>query len=350
MNRHRLFLAVLLTAGGLVSSANAAAALLYQQVFNPPPPDTSPNIGPWSVNAIGGYSGTFDGSFDAAGIRDADNGQPIGRTGPADTVGTAVYIGVGGPVTDRLGAFYTVDGQADFSVIDPATCPDNLYLNVWANTQQGGADDYGYFIVQAGPGGRDPSQWYISSTPMATPTVNQGATFNLRSLLYDPAAGNWNNLTLDPTNTVAPVIGGPAGSLAGLLITGVGVLQSITNPAPNDDFSNDAFSSWNYADFRVTCGEIPEPSALLLLALAAPAGLLARGKAGFDSIENQVQTVGSIEYGIARLSQSRSRRRHRLIQGAELDALSVASELLRSSPRCRPADRADRIRVVRAGR
>ena len=112
---------------------------------------------------------------------------------------------------------------------------------------------------------------------MATPTVNQGSTLNLRSLLYDPAAGNWNDLTVDPTNTVAPVVGGPAGSLAGLLITGVGVLQSVTNPAPLPDFSNaTAFSSWNYADYRITCGTIPEPSALLLLALAAPAVLLVR--------------------------------------------------------------------------
>ena len=94
---------------------------------------------------------------------------------------------------------------------------------------------------------------------MAAPTVSN-AQFNLRSLLYNPAAGNWNLLTLDPTNTVAPVLGGAAGAIpAGTQIIGVGVLHSVTNPA-ND------FSSWNYADYRLTDGTIPEPTSIVMLA------------------------------------------------------------------------------------
>jgi hypothetical protein len=233
---------------------------------------------------IGGFLGTYAGDFDPAGLRDASSNQPIGRSGPADAAGTAVYTGigdaVGGPgIVDNLRMFYTVDGQADFATINPADCPDNLYLNVYTNTQAGGADDYGYFAVQAGPGGRDPSSWYISKTPMQAPTVNEGATMNLRSLLYNPAAGNWENLTVDATNTVAPAITGGSPDLTGLLITGVGIVMKVTNPAPLPDFSNPtAFSSWNFADYRITCGAIPEPTAILLFALAAPAGLMFRRK------------------------------------------------------------------------
>ena len=100
-----LRIAAVLAVCCFASSAHAAAVLLYQQVFNPPPPDTSPAIGPWSLNAIGGYSGTYSGGFDANGLRDAATNAPIGRTGPADTAGTAVYTGVGGPVTNNLRAF-----------------------------------------------------------------------------------------------------------------------------------------------------------------------------------------------------------------------------------------------------
>ena len=272
MARHRMFIAAALVIGCIATGAQGAATLLYEQTFNPPDPHPgqSGSILPWSINMIGGFEGTYNFDFAAPDVlRDADSTQPInGNTG--------VYTGIGGPITGDNRLFYTVDGQAGYSTIDPATCPNGCYFNVFANTQQGGADDHGYFVINAGLGGRNPSKWYISATPMASPTVNQGSTMNLRSLLYNPAAGNWNNLTVDPTNTVAPVIGGPAGSLAGLLLTGVGVLQSVTNPAPNADFSNDAFSSWNYADYRITCGAVPEPSTILMLALAAPVALMFR--------------------------------------------------------------------------
>lgn len=278
MRSHLARVAAILVVGVCASSAQSAV-LLYQQVFNPPPPDTSPAIGPWSTNALGGFNGTYSGAFAATGLVDGDNGLPVGRTGPLDLVGTAAYTSIGGPVTGNLRAFYTVDGQAGFSLIDPTANP-NLNFNIWANLQAGGADDFGRFIFEGQTGGsRGPRQWYVSATPMAMPTVS-GAFFNLRSLQYNPAAGNWNLLTLDSTNAVAPVVGGAAGALPGdVKIVGVGVLHSVTNPAPLPDFSNaDAYGSWNYADYRLTDGTIPEPTALLLLALAAPAGLTIRRK------------------------------------------------------------------------
>jgi hypothetical protein len=93
---------------------------------------------------------------------------------------------------------------------------------------------------------------------MAMPT-SSGALFDLRSQLYNPAPGNWNNLTIDPANLVAPMVGGPAGSLAGLFIKGVGVLHSVTNPASD-------FSSWNYAGYSITA--IPEPATFVLISIA----------------------------------------------------------------------------------
>jgi hypothetical protein len=154
--------------------------------------------------------------------------------------------------------FYTTDGQAGFTTIDPASS-DRLLLTVYANTFGGGADDLGYFAVQVGDGdpGTGDEAWYISGSPMATPTQNQGNLFDLRHLEYNPAAGNWNSLTLG-----TPTIGGPAGDLSGLLITGVGIVQSLTNPDGD-------FSSWNYADYRILA--VPEPAASGFVIVAAAA-------------------------------------------------------------------------------
>jgi hypothetical protein len=263
--RHRFVIALSVLAGiALAASVGRASSLLYQQVFNPPPPDSSPNIGPWNVDAPGGYNGTYSGSFDPGGMRDSATNFPIGRTGPSDTAGTAVYTGIGGAVTANLRAFYTVNGVAGYSTVDPALNP-NLYFNIWANTQGGGADDHGYFIFEGQSGGsHGPTQWYVATSPMATPTQNQGALMDERSLLYDPSAGNWNLLTIDSTGTTSPVVGGAATIPAGTKLLGVGILQSVTNPA-ND------YSSWNFADYRLTAGGpaqlVPEPASLTLLAL-----------------------------------------------------------------------------------
>jgi hypothetical protein len=237
-------------------ACDAQAATLYEQSFADPAPPQSGAILPWSINMIGGFLGTYSGDFDPMGLRDAATMQPIsGNTG--------VYTGIGGPVTNDLRLFYTVDGQAGFTAFDPATCP-GCTFNIYANLQSGGVDDVGYFAIQAGgPAPRDPVAWYVSTTPMAMPT-SSAALFDLRSLVYDPAAGNWNNLTVDPTNAVAPVVGGPSGSLAGLFIKGVGVLHSVTSPDGD-------FSSWNYAGYSITF--IPEPATFVSLAIAL-AGLL----------------------------------------------------------------------------
>jgi hypothetical protein len=84
--------------------------------------------------------------------------------------------------------------------------------------------------------------------------------------VFNPSAGNWNSLTLG-----TPGIGAPAGDLSGLLITGVGVVQSLTNPTGD-------FSSWNYADYRIF--SVPEPAAVALLMVAASACFVRRSRKG----------------------------------------------------------------------
>jgi PEP-CTERM motif len=268
MNRNRI-LALTATVAMAFATSASQATLLYQQVFNPPAAGQSGAILPWSINMIGGFEGTYSGSFDPGGLVDSPSLAPIGRTGPSDTAGTALYTGIGGAVTGNLRAFYTQVGQAGdtFAAINPALHP-TLTFNIWANLQGGGANDFGSFMFEGQTGGgRGPKQWYASTTPMTPPTVS-GAQFNLESLLYSSAAGNWNLVTLDPANAVAPILGGAAGAIpAGTQIIGVGVLHSVTNPASD-------FSSWNYADYRIT--EVPEPASIVMLAFGSLALLLFR--------------------------------------------------------------------------
>jgi hypothetical protein len=238
-------MAAALALGLFVSGTRAQ--VLYEQTFAAGAAITDSG---WSVDTPAGwYSGTYSGNFPPLNaLFDAASNQPInGNTG--------VFIGSGGPLTAALGMFYTTEGLGGFEIIDPAAA-DRLLLTIYANTQGGGADDLGYFAVQLGDNDprTDDALWYISSTPMTAPTENQGNLMNLRTLEYDPAPGKWNQLTLGP-----PTIGAAAGDLSGLFITGVGVVQSLTNPQGD-------FSSWNYADYRIL--NVPEPTALALIAIA----------------------------------------------------------------------------------
>jgi hypothetical protein len=247
----------------------AQADLLYRQTFEGGGAITDSG---WSVQLFpsGGYSGTYTGGWNGDGtpvLSDAATGDPIGGAAP----GTAVYIGVGGPVAGVLGSFYVTEGSGGFENIDPATC-ERLILSVYANLQAGGGDDYGYFAVRMGdfdPRTADDA-WYIASSPMAAPTTS-AEFFDLRRLVFDPSPGNWLPMSLGSPITIGP---GPV-DLSGLQITGVGIVQQLTNPAPLPDFSNpEAFSSWNYSDYQINC--VPEPAALVLLAVAAPAWLVLR--------------------------------------------------------------------------
>jgi hypothetical protein len=271
MTGNRILIAVALAIVGTWASA-ARAQLLYEETFEPAGSaiedsgwtvDYHPNNG--SGNGFAGtYSGTFDPNFDV--LRDAANNQPInGNTG--------VFIGVGGPVAGGLGAFSVTEGLGGFENIDPALC-ERLILSVYANLQfnNGAAEnDLGYFAVRMGDGDSrtDDDAWFIASSPMAEPT-STAEFFDLRTLEFDPSPGNWNELALGPV-----VIGGPAGDLAGLLITGVGIVMSVTNPDPLPNFDvPDSYGSWNFADYRITC--VPEPTALVLLTFAMPIWLVCR--------------------------------------------------------------------------
>jgi hypothetical protein len=233
----------------------AQASVLYEQTFfNPGGVGDLPlsDYG-WFVDAPGWYSGSYSGTYDPAGLRDAATNTPFNGN-------SAIYLGSGGPITDVLGLTYTTEGNGGLdNPIDPAQCDRCLLTAYTQPGPNGAADDLGYFAVRVRDGAdeRADSFWYIATSPMATPT-STNTLFDFRTLDFHTAS--WDELTVDETGAAAPVRGATVGILpAGLVINGVGIASSLTNP------END-FSGLNYADYRILC--VPEPTSALLVVCA----------------------------------------------------------------------------------
>jgi hypothetical protein len=222
---------------GLVTYAySQVSQLLYEQDFGAayaatgnPVAGTLPSIG-WT--ALGGqYTGTYNqggSSFDiVSGITLSNRPCYVSSSIASDAA--IIYT------TDGAGS--GTNGTAAFTAFDPSTNA-GLAFNVFSQTSNPNnvvGQVSNYFAIQIG------GNWYVSTTPM-TNTVTSGNTFALNSLVFNPAAGNWNNLTLSGPPIV---VGGPAGALPAGLITGIGIVQTwaaALNGTPG----------FNYQNYRLT--------------------------------------------------------------------------------------------------
>jgi hypothetical protein len=250
----RIFLAIVMAVFTALSSVAQAEVLYEQTFFNPGGGDLAFSTYGWSLDAPGWYSGSYSGSYANAtgGLRDAATNAPINGN-------SAVFLGSGGPITASLGMFYTTEGSGGLNdPIDPSQC-ERCYLSIYSQPgPNGAADDLAYFAVKVRDALNDeaPPAWYIATDPMAPPTAAD-PLFDLRRLEFHTAS--WDNFAVDETGAVAPVRGSTVGQLSGVVITGVGVVSSLTNPSGD-------FSGLNYADYRILC--VPEPASLVLVACA----------------------------------------------------------------------------------
>ncbi len=207
-----------------VTLVSAQTAILYQQ-------DWGTTNGGASLAAVGwgqvlppsGYSGMYNQS-----------GAHDGTTSQALPIRTLYFGGNTG-----TGVFYTTNGAGSgsggdsaFTSIDP-TLYTNLNISLESQWSWQGGTLSCWFAVQVG------GSWYVATNqPLTTVQHSASPTFYLSSITYNPAATNWNTLTIS-----SGAIGGPApGNLSGP-ITGIGVVVAIANATG---------SSWDYNNFLIT--------------------------------------------------------------------------------------------------
>jgi hypothetical protein len=133
-------------------------------------------------------------------------------------------------------AYFTTDasgpgpsGDVTFSDINPAAYT-SLTLSMAVEIGYLSQYETVRFAVQVG------GQWYASVTPLAQPLGN--TSYNTDSLIYNPVATNWYNLTI--TANGATIGSQASGNLSGP-ITGVGLVANWQ-----------AAASWNFTDFQVS--------------------------------------------------------------------------------------------------
>jgi arabinogalactan endo-1,4-beta-galactosidase len=179
----------------------------------------------WNQVLGGGYAGIYP----QANAEDANTRLSL----PA----SAAYLG-----SSKSGSciFYTTNGAGSgtsgdsaFTSIDP-TLYSNLTFSVETQESSTGANVSSYFAVQVG------GAWYASTSPM-TAYVENGASqyFSLTSLVYNPIASGWDNLTIGKSSVTLGQ--GASANLSGS-ITGIGIFAKVASGG----------GSWDYNDLLIS--------------------------------------------------------------------------------------------------
>jgi arabinogalactan endo-1,4-beta-galactosidase len=246
-------------------SAPQQPAYLYQEDFGAAAGEglTLAEVGWNQVLGSGGYGGTYV----QANAVDVNTGQSL----PA----SAAYFGSSSPGT---GVFYTTngagsgtDGDSAFTSIDP-TLYSNLTFSVETQQSYQGANVSSYFAVQVG------GAWYVSTNPMTAYVESAAsANFSLASLVYNPIASGWTNLTIGSSSVT---LGQRASTNLSGPITGIGIVVRVASGG----------GSWDYSDLliRATAPHIVSQPTNLSVALGGTTNL-AVGATGAPTLVYQWQ-------------------------------------------------------------
>jgi len=246
-------------------SAPPQPAYLYQEDFGAAAGEglTLAEVGWNQVLGSGGYGGTYV----------QDNGVDVNtdQSLPA----SAAYFGGSSPGT---GVFYTTngagsgtDGDSAFTSIDP-TLYSNLTFSVETQQSYQGANVSSYFAVQVG------GAWYVSTNPMTAYVESAAsANFSPASLVYNPIASNWTNLTIGGSSVT---LGQRASTNLSGPITGIGIVVKVASGG----------GSWDYSDLliRATAPHIVSQPTNLSVALGGTTNL-AVGATGAPTLVYQWQ-------------------------------------------------------------
>jgi len=144
----------------------------------------------------------------------------------------AVFVYDGTPATVAYYATTTTDTNQSglpFPNIDPAGFPGSLTLSVNLEAGNSAGNVTAYWAVAMTS--RGVTNWYVSANAIAAP----GASFAPATLAFDPAAANWNNLTITPSGAA---VGSPAASPLSGVMTGAGLVFVVVGSGGDYNFDN----------------------------------------------------------------------------------------------------------------
>jgi arabinogalactan endo-1,4-beta-galactosidase len=207
-------------------SARPPPAFLYQENFGATA-ETGLTLAEVGWNQVLG-SGGYGGIYPQANMMDVNTGQSL----PA----SAAYFGGN---SAGIGIFYTTNGAGSgtngdsaFTSIDP-TLYSNLTFSVETQQSYQGANVSSYFAVQVG------GAWYMSTNPMTAYVESKAsANFSLASLVYNPIASSWTNLTISGGSVT---LGQRASANLSGPITGIGIVVKVASGG----------GSWDYSDLLI---------------------------------------------------------------------------------------------------
>ncbi len=227
------------------------------------------------------------------GVADSQTAQPfLGIFQQSNPNASSVNLGIGLPTnivfftgltlpagianrgqTNGAGMFYTTNGAASaidstFTSINPSSFP-NLTFNV--EVRVGGGNLANYFAVAVG------GAWYVATNNPLTQFTGSYPTFTNWSMVYDPTASVWNNLTIDPSGTFV-TIGSQAGVDLSGPITGIGIVE-----LNNTNFAG-SNNGLNYSQIVINQGpnDFPHVPATIASSGVTPINVISGGGATFS--------------------------------------------------------------------
>jgi hypothetical protein len=208
-------------AGSTLTVTNAPIGTIYSESF--------PFINP---------SGTGNYPVAQDGWTEAFYQTPVSLYDTSEGDG-AVFVYNGSPITV---AYYsttlsdTNQAGLPFPNIDPAGFPGSLTLSV--DLEQGDANYTNvtaYWAVAMTSGGI--TNWYVSANAIPAPVSS--TSFGAASLVFNPAAVNWDNLTITPSGAA---LGSQTASPLSGVMTGAGLVFVIVESGGTYNFDNFAIN------------------------------------------------------------------------------------------------------------
>jgi hypothetical protein len=208
---------------------NPSVGLIYSESF----PFVGPLAGNYPISSAGwveAVSGTPNALYQTSG----SDGAVFAYFG---TPATTVYYATSLTDTNQAGLPFPSINLAAYGN------PSSLNFSVDIAPSSSSSNVTAYFAVQL-----NGANWYVATSPLPVPTATDSPTFSTYYTVFNPAAANWNNLTVSPSGGI---IGSPAASDLKGVMTGAGLVFVYMGGGGDFNFDNFVISGTGVGGINV---------------------------------------------------------------------------------------------------